>query len=351
MKKKVCIASLSFNPSHVAHLVAFGKAFAEIGVDVGYMLHSGYKSFGSFPDIASLSYLGKAEPELLESFTHVLVYNPAVHNPGFTRAMKRRGCKVIYVYHEPSASIAGTWRRLGVRTTARLLISRFFSRRTLQNSDLIVLPSAEAWRNYQKADRRFNGCFLQMPLLFDDAFGALRQPARTTFSYIGTISHAHAFDQFLDFMKYALRENLGIRFLIASRHKVPEHEVIEQHKDSITLRCGRPLTEIEMNECYAQSLCVWNLYRFSTQSGVMANAFMCGAPVIASRTGAFLEFVKDGYNGKFANAADHREIAANFFEIAGAVGCYSKNCRQSFAENFHYRSQLGMLERILSQSP
>src|SRR6185437_9066286 len=146
MKKKVCIASLSFNPSHVAHLAAFGKAFAEIGVDVGYMLHSKYKSwFGSFPDIASLAYLDETKPELLEHFTHVLVYNSAVHNPGFTRAMKRRNCKVVYVYHEPSASIAKTWRRLGVRTTARLLVSRFFSRRTLQNSDLIVLPSAEAW--------------------------------------------------------------------------------------------------------------------------------------------------------------------------------------------------------------
>lgn len=349
MKRNVCIASLSFNPSHVAHLAAFGKAFAEIGAEVGYLLHSGYKSFGSFPKIASLSYLHETEPEHLNRFTHALVYNPAVHNPGFTRAMRRRGCRVIYVYHEPSASIAGTWRRLGVRTTARLLVSRFFSRRTLQNSDLVVLPSGEAWHKYQKSDRKFNECFLQMPVLFDDAFSDLNQTARTTFSYIGTISHAHAFDQFVAFMKYAVRENLGIKFLVASRHNVSANEIVEGHKDSITLRCGRPLTESEINECYARSLCVWNLYRFSTQSGVMANAFMCGAPVIASRTGAFLEFVKDGYNGKFADATNHQEIAASFFEIAGAVAHYSENCRQSFAENFHYRSQLGMLEQILSQ--
>lgn len=350
MKRNVCIASLSFNPSHVAHLAAFGKAFAEIGADVGYMLHSGYKSFGSFPEFASLTYLGETKPEILDRFTHVLVYNPAIYNPGFARAMRHRGCRVIYVYHEPSASIAGTWRRLGVQTTARLLVSRFFSRRTLQHSDLVVLPSGEAWRNYQKSDQKFNECFLQMPVLFDDAFRGIQKTTRTTFSYIGTISHAHAFDQFVAFMKYALRKNLGINFLIASRHHVTDEEIVEQHKDRVTLRCGRPLTENEINECYAQSVCVWNLYRFSTQSGVMANAFMCGTPVLASRTGAFLEFVKDGYNGKFADAANHGEIASGFFEIAGAIGHYSENCRRSFGENFHYRSQLGRLEQILSQS-
>lgn len=346
-QRKICVASLYFNPSHASHLAAYGRAFAEIGCKVEYLLHVGYKSFGELHSVAPVTYYGEMTQEWLGAFTHVFAYNAAVPNPSFARAMKRKGCKIIYVYHEPSLPLAQVWGRLGVGTIARLAISRIFSKRMLQRSDVVVLPSAEAWRNYQARDGKHNARAIEMPLIFDDRSKDYEGLPRTTFSYIGTMSHAHGFDQFFSFMKYALRGRLGIHFLIASRHNVPDDEILEEHKESITLRCGRPLTEREINDCYARSVCVWNLYRFSTQSGVMANAFMCGSPVIASRTGAFLEFVRDGYNGKFADAENHSEIALAYSEIANNLDRYSRNSRQAFLDNFYYRSHLQLLTKIL----
>jgi glycosyltransferase involved in cell wall biosynthesis len=350
MRRKICIASLLFNPSHASHLVAFARAFAEVGSEVGYVLHPGYKSMRDFAGIAPVSYYGSVPSQELNSFTDVLVYNSAIPNPAFARKMKRNGCSIMYVYHEPSISVRKAWGRSGLDSIARLGISRMFSRLMLLTSDLVILPSRQALQNYLLRDSRYNGRTLEVPLIFDDGYGSVDRRERTTFSYIGTISRAHGFDQFFAFMKYALRENLGIRFLIASRHNIPEDEILDQYAANITVRCGRPLTNGEINECYAQSRCVWNLYRLSTQSGVMANAFMCGAPVIASRTGAFTQFVKDGYNGKFADAMNHAEIAAAYYEIAAAMERYSKNSRQTFVDNFYYKSQLGRIEAMLALS-
>jgi glycosyltransferase involved in cell wall biosynthesis len=348
MRKKVCVASLFFNPSFVSQLAGFGRAFSEAESDVGFVLHPGYESFGDLGNIAPVSYYGHVAEETLDTFTHVIIYNAAIPNPLFALKMKRRGCKVAYVYHEPSVPIRKVWGKLTVGNIARLSVSRIFSRLTLYSSDLIVLPSREAWNSYQVCESRYNGNMLEMPLIFEDGYQGLSPQPRTKFSYIGTISHAHAFDQFLAFMRYALHENLGIEFLIASRHDVPDGAIPEEHRGRVVLRCGRPLTSTEINECYAQSLCVWNLYRHSTQSGVMANAFMCGAPVIASRTGSFLGFVRDGYNGKFANASNYTEVAEAFREIAGAADRYSENSRRTFETTFYYRSQLPKIEQILA---
>jgi glycosyltransferase involved in cell wall biosynthesis len=348
MRKKVCVASLYFNPSFVSLLAAFGRAFSEAGSDVVFVLHPEYESFGDLGVIAPVSYYGYVAEEVLDTFTHVLIYNAAIPNPIFAMKMKRRGCKVAYVYHEPSVPLAEVWGKLGFGNIARLTVSRIFSRLTLYSSDLIVLPSRQAWNSYQACESRYNSNMLEMPLIFEDGYHVLSPQLRTKFSYIGTISHAHAFDQFLAFMNYALRENLGIEFLIASRHNVPESVIPEQHRSSVDLRCGRPLTSEEINECYAQSLCVWNLYRHSTQSAVMASAFMCGAPVIASRTGSFLDFVRDGYNGKFADGSNYKEVAAAFQDIAAAAASYSENSRRTFETNFYYRSQLSKIEKILA---
>lgn len=81
----------------------------------------------------------------------------------------------------------------------------------------------------------------------------------------------------------------------------------------------------------------------------MANAFMCGTPVIASRTGAFADFVIDGYNGEFADATNFERIAAAYQEIADSFQRYSNNSRQTFLENFYYKSQLLKINQILGQ--
>ena len=266
------------------------------------------------------------------------------------KKMKRNGTKIAYVYHEPSVPWVKVWGKLTVSNIARLAVSRVFTHRTLGHADLVILPSKEAWCSYGNGEIKYNKNVMQIPLVFDDGYLQIDRQQRVKFSYVGTISRAHAFDQFTAFMNYALERELGIEFLIASRHEVPDDAIPGQYRSSVELRCGRALTSKEINECYAQSICVWNVYRHSTQSGVMANAFMCGAPVIASRKGAFLDFVQDGYNGKFADEGDFAQIAGAFEEIARRVELFSENSRETFLRNFHYKAQLPRIETILALS-
>lgn len=344
---RVCIASLGYNLSHLAHLVAYGKAFREAGADVCFCVHANYGHSADMLAVAPVMTHDQEDRKMLDSCTHVLIYNAAISNPVFAWRMRRTGAKVAYVYHEPWVSMARLWGEVGLASLARLIVSRFFTLALLRLCHLVVLPSAEAAKNYRARDSKINPNFLEMSLIFDDNFHMAAPCQRTTFSYIGTISHAHAFDQFVEFMRYALERNLGIRFLIASRHTFSDQELLARYSDQITVRCGKLLSNEEMIQSYAQSICVWNLYRLSTQSGVMANSFMCGTPVIANRTGAFNDLIREGYNGLFAAPENPYEIFGAYCSIAASLDSYVTNCRESFLNNFFYRAQMDKIRQIL----
>lgn len=345
---RVCVTSLGYNPSHLAHIVAYGKAFREAGADVCFCVHAGYGHNADLLAVAPVMTHDTPDRKLLDSCTHALIYNAAVGNPAFAWRMRQSGAKVAYVYHEPWVSLARLWGEVSITSLARLMVSRLITLVLLRLCHLVVLPSAEAAKNYRARDARINPSYLEMSLIFDDNYYLAASCERRTFSYIGTISHAHAFDQFVEFMRYALQRNLGIRFLIASRHTFSDQELLARYSDQITVRCGKPLTNEEIIQSYAQSVCIWNLYRLSTQSGVMANAFMCGTPVIANRTGAFNDFVREGYNGRFATPEDPDEIAQAYASIATSLDSYVANCRESFLNNFFYRAQMNTIRQILN---
>ena len=175
---------------------------------------------------------------------------------------------------------------------------------------------------------------------------------KRNFSYVGNIGHVHGFDQYVDVMRESFLRRSGIRFLIASRSPLPgfvlKDKTIGSNLDRITFLCGRTLQNREINDCYAKSFCVWNLYRRSTQSGVLPKAFMFGTPVLASRIGSFPEFIRDGFNGKFACADDREGVLTILKGIRERTGEYASNCRSSFIEKFFYRSRLEQLRQLLA---
>ncbi len=152
-------------------------------------------------------------------------------------------------------------------------------------------------------------------------------------------------------MHYAFERDLDARFMIAARQPLPDFvskdRVVGDHMHQIEIRCGKPLSNEEMNRCYAESYCVWNLYRRSTQSGVLPKALMFGAPVIASEVGAFPEFVEEGVTGRFLDGEDHEQLWKAVIEMKRNVASYALNCRRRFRETFYYRSNLSILEKLL----
>jgi len=351
---KVALISLRFKPAFVSLLVAFGKAFSDLGLKVEFVLDSAYVEFAELSRVAPIVVYSKTASA--GSYTHGIFFNVSVHNQRLASSLKNEGARIAYVYHEPWQLSFSHLKSEGIRGSFTSLLAHQASIGMLKVADTIILPSRYGGLIYGQGDIRHNPRVFYIPLLFDDEGGdALLQglDGKRYFSYMGAICRAHGFDQYLSFMRHSFRRNLGLKFMIASALPLPAYvmkdNLIQSNLDKITIQCGRPLQNDEINKCYAASFCVWNLYRRSTQSAVLPKAFMFGTPVIANRTGAFPEFIKDGYSGRFASANDDLGIESALEDIRQNLARYSNNCRDTFLNTFFYRSNLKLLEKLLEQ--
>jgi len=353
MSRRAVLVSLRFTPAIVQHLVAYSKALQELGFTVEAVLDGAYREV---TELAGMTRASTEERDLERtSFSHAIFFNVSFDNPALATRMKRAGARIIYIYHEPWEASFAFLRTDGLGIRIKAAIAHRVSRPMLKVADLVLVGSAYGLNAYRRADARYNPSASCFPLIYDDDAG---QPAPETareklhFSYLGNIARVHGFDQFIRVMRESLKRKSGIRFLIASRFALPEFvlkdDVIRRNLDKIELICGRTLTNEEINGCYARSFGVWNLYRRSMQSGVLPKAFMHGTPVVASRVGSFPEYVRDGFNGRFACGDDPGEVLSAMDEIRERSDEYARNCRQSFLDIFLYKSRLEELRQLLA---
>ncbi len=351
MKNTVAIVSLRFNPAFIQHLIAFAKSLREIGFEPQFHLDRDYQRFSELTQAAPITLPGDTSFSM--SWSHAIFLNASAENRDLAFMLKRSGVKILYVYHEPwHMSPSYLWSE-GIIDTAKAFVAHRLTVPVLKLADTVILQSQFGVRMYQEADVRYNRRYVNFPQIYDDdAPGDIlnRLQEKKYFSYIGNLSRVHGFDQYLAAMRDMLRRGKGVRFLIASRHPLPGHvlknPILRANLDRVEIRCGRPLTNEEINRCYAESLCVWNVYRRSTQSGVLPKAFMFGTPVLASRIGSFPEYVQDGSNGKFVTH-DPRCIAKAIDELREGISRYAAGCRESFLQSFFYQSKLRELSQIL----
>lgn len=356
MKNKVALISLRFKPAFVSHLAAFGKACQELGFEVEFVVDAAY---AHFPDLAAIAPIAVYSDSIRENlYTHAVFANVSLQNRRLACELKSGGTKILYLYHEPSGSWSDFFRTEGIRGGVTGALAHRVSVSMLRLADAVILPSRYGADVYGRRDIRHNPNAFYIPLLFDDeTLGQSREEPclRRYFSYIGTICEAHSFDEYVAFMRWSLARKSDLKFLIASRLPLPGYilkdEIVRRNLDRVEIRCGQPLHNEQINRCYAESFCVWNVYRRSTQSGVLPKAFMFGTPVMASRTGSFPEYVRDGFNGKFVSPEDADQIQAALDQIFGNIAEYSVNCRKSFLETFFYRANLVELEQLLGDSP
>jgi glycosyltransferase involved in cell wall biosynthesis len=352
MRKKVALISLRFNPAFIQHLIAYAKAMQELGHDPEFLVDRAYRNFRELEVAACLREF--STDSLAIAWNYAVFLNPSPDNGKLANALKRKGTKILYVYHEPwQMSFNYIWSQ-GPVATFKALMAHHVTVPVLKLADTVILPSRNALREYQKSDARYNRNGIYLPLIYDDEgpetiTGILAR--KRYLGYIGSLCRSHGFDQYLSFVRYALGKDLKISFLIASRNPLPTRlmndPLFSQNLDKVEIRCGRPLGRDEINRCYAESICVWNLYRTSTQSGVLPKAFMFGTPVIATRIGSFPEFIQEGVNGRFADARDHESIWGAFEEIRSNLRMYVANSRTTFLETFYYRPHLAEIGRLL----
>lgn len=342
---KALVISLNFHPGHVSHMVASYRQMEELGYESVYCVAEGFVNY--LPKESHICVYGKDE---LPKVSVAIFVFPSQKNLLLIRKLKRQGAKIVYIFHEPLAPMK-EYRKAGFsyKYLAKLWVINRISSLTVKWSDVILLPSKKAVDFYNANPLYKNENTHYLPLLYDDErTNSLALTNRKYFSYIGTVAADHSFDEYLQFVKKAIKENAlpELSFLIATKS---EFEVPQELLDSprVTIRKGKPLSDEEINECYASTYVVWNAYARTTQSGVLAKSFMFGTPAIVLRKN-LSEFTVDG---KEVVAIDDNtsfeEIKNAVVKITDSFTQFSEAARKRFEETFYYRKYNDSIKKIV----
>lgn len=343
-KIKVLICSVHFGAGHTAHLNAYNQLVTECGYESALLLDKQYMNL--FHKFNGIVFFSQEEAEKFRPDI-VWIYNVGFEDIGVIKSFTKTKAKVVYVLHEPYMGFKDlcTEGSLIIRKAVANFVN-FWICNHVQN---IILCSSFAVKQAGKHLPNIMKKSSQFPLLFMDEM--IPEMERKYFSVIGAFSHPHGSDLFLQFVKDSEEKN-DISFQIATRTNIEEilkDPILQRmiNKGRLIVQQGRPLTENEMNLAYRKSTCTWNGYRHCMQSGVLANSFMQGAPVMATHLGSFDEYVKDGENGTFIDDYSYDTIFNAYQRIASNIDEMSKNARNTFLEQFYYRNQEEKFKEII----
>ncbi len=350
--EQALIVSLNFNPGHVSHLVACYKQFEELGYNSVYYVNQKFASV--LPENSKVYIHSKEQIELSDVKVAVFLF-PSQYNLTeiIKLKIKFRDLKVVYIFHEPMESLR-IYRKSGFtsKMLVKAAVTNLINTCVVWISNVILLPSEKAVRLYDKKKYYLNKNRYYVPLMFDDETKEnTQQCKRKYFSYIGTIASDHSFNEYFNFIEWAIlnSELMSLNFLIATKSSLEQNQRLEKLLNSgrLCLLEGSPLTNLQINDCYRSSHVVWNAYIRTTQSGVLVKSFIFGTPAIVLEKN-ISEFA--------ANRCEVIYIKDNtsFEQIKEAVEAilldfsnYSNNCRQRFLKTFHYKNYNRTIENII----
>lgn len=345
---KVAVVSLRFNAGHVAHLKAYHDLFAKLVDEVVLCIHPKYRSFfAEFPDVI---YTTSPEAVLSTSPKIVFMYNVSLHNIVLVCKCKAKRIPSFYVMHEPYTGIQGLIKEGG--EMPRSFVRNIVDCAMCVVTDYIVLASMYGKRQYQRHMAFLNRNYDVFPLIFADEYRMNQSYERQYFAFIGAFCDPHDKSTFVRFMEYALTAHLGIRFLIATRTDVSEYLERPLWQQAMVdgdlkVQHGRFMTTEEVNGYYRQSICVWNAYARSTQSGVLPNALMQGTPLILNSNGVSKEVMQDKTAGCYISLQPrNEEILAAYHYIRANLEEMEKMARKIFQEKYFYGAQIELAKKI-----
>lgn len=346
MRNITLIISLNFHPGHVSHLVASYKQCEEIGYESVFYVTPQFRLF--LPADCNIVMSDNPVPKCEVA---VLLF-PSLHNLPLIYQLRKSHTKIVYVFHEPLAPLKH-YRESGFsyKYLAKLWVIDHVSALTVRWSDIILLPSHKAEEYYWSNMRYKNSNAHYIPLMYDDEAFDYANVERKYISYIGTIAADHSFDEFIRFVEAALKKDWfkDKHFLIATKSDFEVPELI-QKSNRVKIVKGHPLTDDEINEAYASSSVIWNAYIRTTQSGVLAKAYMFGTPAIVMRHN-LNEFMQDGKTVECVeDNRDSQQIKDAVEKILNRQHYFTTNCRKTFLNTFYYRIFNNKFKSIIDES-
>jgi len=343
MKPTAIIVSLNFNPGHVSHLIASYKQLDELGYSSVCYVNPQFDKF--LPENINIV---TSDSKVPKCDVAVITF-PSLHNLPLIQKLRKQRTKIIYIFHEPLAPLSH-YRVSGFsyKYLAKLWIIDHINLLTVRWSDFILIPSRKAVEYYHKNPKYKNSNVQYVPLLYDDEAKNMEPRERQYISYIGTVAADHSFNEFLKYVERAIDSNWnpGYNYLIATKSEfdVPEKLSVSLRVD---IKKGVPLTNEEINKAYASSLLVWNAYARTTQSGVLAKAYMFGTPALVMKHN-LNEFMVDKQTVfSIADNTDVNEIQRGVEDIILNFDNYTKSCRELFLTHFYYRNYNKIMKEIL----
>lgn len=339
------IISLNFNPGHVSHMVASYKQCEELGYESVYYVNPAF-----IPFLPKSSRIMSATDRKKLKIDLAIFLFPSQKNLPLIWKLKRQGVKVVYIFHEPLAPMhiyckAG----FSKKYLAKLWVIDHISALTVRWSDYVLIPSRKAIKYYEENSLYTNKNYHYLPLMYsDEREERYISVSRIYFSYIGTVAADHSFQEYLEFVEWAITNNKleGISFMIAtkSEFEVPE---IMKNSNRVSIHKGIPMTNEEINTYYSRSIAVWNAYARTTQSGVLAKSFMFATPAVVMRAN-LNEFTHDGVNVvAIEDNSDKEQIAAAVQKIYENQKRFSTECRKEFEKSFYYRVYNKQFKKII----
>lgn len=342
---KALIISLNFHPGHVSHMVASYKQCEELGYESTYYVARGFCDF-----LPKDSRIVTNEEKVLEADLAIFLF-PSQKNLSLIWKLKRMGCKVVYIFHEPLAPMkvykeAGfSWKYL-----AKLWVIDHVSALTVKWSDVILVPSRKAVKYYNENKLYTNENCHYLPLMYaDEREMRHSKMPRIYFSYIGTVVADHSFQEYLNFVEWAVSNKKlnGVNFLIGTKSEFEVPEVLLK-SERVTIKKGKPMSDEEINAYYASTLVIWNAYARTTQSGVLAKSFMFGTPALVMRQN-LNEFTHDGENVvAIDDNTSYEQIEGAVQKISGCFESYSAACRKEFEKSFYYKVNNDKFKEIIN---
>lgn len=345
-KVKILVCSLHFGAGHTAHLNTYNELITECGYESALYLDKQYMDL--FQNFKGKVFFTEEEAKEFQPNV-VWIYNVGLEDIRVIKTFKKFGSKIVYVLHEPYMGFRDLLNEGNL--ILRKGIADFVNFWICSHVDHIILCSNFAIKQAKKYMPKILEKSIQFPLLFQG--NMIQDCERKYFSCIGAFSHPHGSDLFLNFVKESEYKN-EICFQIATRTNIEKllgDSILQKmiHDGRLIVQQGRSLTEEEMNQAYRRSICTWNGYRHCMQSGVLANSFMQGTPVIATHLGSFDEYVQDGMNGAFIEDFSYDSIFRAYQKIEKNIQVVEKNCRNFFLDTFYYKNQETKFKKIVEQ--
>jgi len=203
--------------------------------------------------------------------------------------------QLVLTIHDPVA-------HLGEESIMLDLVRFFYKRR----ATTVLFYSTYSSALYKKFNKHITHNIKQLRLQPYTFIAQYRQQPMVQTSYIlffGQLSYYKGIDLLLKAIPMVLNTCPNEHFVIAGKSNgfILDKKLLDQYSQHISF-IDDYLSIEKLSQLIYSSKFVVCPYRESSQSGVLMTAFAMGKTVVATKVGAFPEYISDGINGMLTNA-------------------------------------------------